>query len=484
MTWRPPANVSQKEIDRLVIIESDKFERELKSKIEQGMNDEDLTFYEFAQRFLVKTKAEHSASYYEKCKDAIEYSKNEIGKIKLKALTPAIIQNFYNKIDTRKRHITTITPVPEFKDILRSKGFSHRYLRYKLDIQEATLDYAYKGRNVSLEWANILVERTGIPFDTLFIRNDKYVDYAFETNHAIKRVCRTIGAYAKKQRLIQDNYFSSDYIDFPNRPKKQIHTLTDEDAVKFYKYLQESNELKISTPIMLALIVGMRRGEIGGLQWSDIDFDKKRLTIKRTLTTVKRHGVILKEPKTNTSYRTITLSDDIINQLKRYREWQLSEMERLGDFYQDNDWVFTQVDGKRCNPSYFTHEMTRLCAEAGVPHYNVHSLRHTAAATMLMSGVSISVVAQRLGHARPSTSTDIYGYVLQTAEASAANATSEYLNSIASKPMVTEAVNELDEATKFREAKAEMQRLGFSDYNEYLDYLEFKRLKEIRKAPR
>lgn len=50
--------------------------------------------------------------------------------------------------------------------------------------------------------------------------------------------------------------------------------------------------------------------------------------------------------------------------------------------------------------------------------------------------------------------------------------------------MVTKTVNELDEATKFREAKAEMQRLGFSDYNEYLDYLEFKRLKEIRKAPR
>lgn len=65
-------------------------------------------------------------------------------------------------------------------------------------------------------------------------------------------------------------------------------------------------------------------------------------------------------------------------------------------------------------------------------------------------------MAQRLGHARSSTSTDIYGYVLQIAEASAANATSEYLNSIASKPTVIEAVNELDEATKFREDKAEM----------------------------
>lgn len=90
---------------------------------------------------------------------------------------------------------------------------------------------------------------------------------------------------------------------------------------------------------------------------------------------------------------------------------------------------------------------------------------------------------QRLGHARPSTSTDIYGYVLQTAEASAANATTDYLKSIANKPAI-EQVDSIDEATKFREGKAKMQRLGFSDYNEYLDYLEFKRLKEIRKAPR
>ena len=76
--------------------------------------------------------------------------------------------------------------------------------------------------------------------------------------------------------------------------------------------------------------------------------------------------------------------------------------------------------------------------------------------------------------------TDIYGYVLQIAEASAANATTDYLKSIANKPAI-EQVDSIDEATKFREAKAEMQRLGFSDYNEYLDYLEFKRLQEERK---
>lgn len=74
----------------------------------------------------------------------------------------------------------------------------------------------------------------------------------------------------------------------------------------------------------------------------------------------------MKEPKNNTSYLTLTLSDDIINQWKRYREWQHSKIEWLGDFYQDNGWIFTQVDGKRCHPSYFTHEIPRL----GLSDYN------------------------------------------------------------------------------------------------------------------
>ena len=131
--------------------------------------------------------------------------------------------------------------------------------------------------------------------------------------------------------------------------------------------------------------------------------------------------------------------------------------------------------------------MGKLCKRAGVNRCSVHSLRHTAATMMLMSGVSINVVAQRLGHARPSTSTDIYGYVLQTAEASAANATTDYLKSLAnekSKKEIME-IDEIDDVKKFREVKSEMKRLGFEDYNEYLEYLDFKTLKEGRKkAPR
>lgn len=108
----------------------------------------------------------------------------------------------------------------------------------------------------------------------------KDVDYAFDTNHQIKRVCRTIGSYAKKQRLIQDNYFSADYIDFSNRPKHQIHTLTDEEGVKLYNYLLSMPEIKISTSLILTLITGLRRGEISGLQWDDLDFEKKETNYK------------------------------------------------------------------------------------------------------------------------------------------------------------------------------------------------------------
>ena len=103
--------------------------------------------------------------------------------------------------------------------------------------------------------------------------------------------------------------------------KHQIKTMTDEEVVKFYDYLLKLHELKKSIPMILALMVGMRRGEIAGLKWCDIDFEKNKLSINRTLTIVNNHGVVEKSPKTNSRYRTITLPDEVMDQLKKYKEW-------------------------------------------------------------------------------------------------------------------------------------------------------------------
>lgn len=463
-------------MERQAAVEANNFENEIKSKISKGLvEDDSLTFYQFASsRWLEKIKHEASVNYYQKAKNTIEFVKLHLN-YKLIDITPNIIQTFYNYLDSRKKKVITIKPKANIREVLSCYGYNYHNLRYELGIQNSTLCTALKGDNVSEKWANRLADKTNINFEELFDKQEKYVPYAYETTHQIKRTIRAILAYAKKQRLIENNYASAEYIDFPRRPRHSIETLTDEEAYKLYDYLLSCDNLKLVTPALVALLCGLRRGEIAGLKWSDINFQKKIIDIKRALITADGAGVIETTPKTNDSYRAISIPDILVEHLIKYKRWQDSEKERLGDFYHDNDWVFAQVDGNRINPHTFTGNMTDITSAAGVKHCTLHSLRHTNITLLLMSGVSLNVASARAGHARTSTTTDIYGYVLDRSERQAANTVVDYLNQI-SKSNECDTSSD-DDVNEYRKAKAEMKRLGFDSYEEYLDYLEFLKMK-------
>ena len=103
----------------------------------------------------------------------------------------------------------------------------------------------------------------------------------------------------KRQRLIADNYASADYISFPKRPPREIDYMDDEDAKKFYKAADEYSDIRYKTAMLTLLLTGMRRGELSGLEWSDIDLENGTITIARSLTAVRKVGLVLKEPKTD-----------------------------------------------------------------------------------------------------------------------------------------------------------------------------------------
>lgn len=133
--------------------------------------------------------------------------------------------------------------------------------------------------------------------------------------HKIKRTLRAILSHAKKQRLINDNYASADYIDFPKRPSKEIDYMNDEDAKKFYAAADAYPDIRYKTAAMILLLTGMRRGELCGLERSNIDFKEATITIERSVTTVAGIGVVDKEPKTESSKRVIAISDKLLSVL-------------------------------------------------------------------------------------------------------------------------------------------------------------------------
>ena len=180
-----------------------------------------------------------------------------------------------------------------------------------------------------------------------------------------------------KQRLINDNYASADYIDFPKRPSKEIDYMNDEDAKKFYAAADTYPDIRYKTAAMILLLTGMRRGELCGLEWSNIDFKEATITIERSVTTVAGVGVVDKEPKTESSKRVIAISDKLLSVLTEYKVWYDQYRFDMGDQWKETDRLFIAECGTQIYPGTVYTWVHKVCDAAGLPHRTVHSLRHT-----------------------------------------------------------------------------------------------------------
>ena len=144
------------------------------------------------------------------------------------------------------------------------------------------------------------------------------------------------------------------------------------------------------------------------------------MAITRLLLSVRRVGLVLKDPKTESSKRVIAISDKLITVLTEYKAWYEEYREMHGDKWENSNRLFIGEYGGNIYPGTINMWMKRICQTAGLEERTVHSLRHTNITMQIAAGVPIVTVAGRAGHARTSTTTDIYSHFLKTADRSAA----------------------------------------------------------------
>jgi integrase len=171
--------------------------------------------------------------------------------------------------------------------------------------------------------------------------------------------------------------------------------------------------------VALALLTGMRIGEVTGLQWQDVDWDRKTLSVRRSVQKLKGYGLLVKEPKTRRS-RTVTLSDQAITILKRTRAHQDEQRLKLGPAYVFEGFVFATPEGTPLDAQAVRRHFAHLLGAAGVPRVRFHDLRHTHATLLLAQGVHAKVVSERLGHSNIGITLDTYSHVLQNLQEDAA----------------------------------------------------------------
>ncbi|MGH9022602.1 MAG: site-specific integrase [Acidimicrobiia bacterium] len=191
-------------------------------------------------------------------------------------------------------------------------------------------------------------------------------------------------------------------------------------------------------PIFVLLVsTGMRRGEVLGLRWADVDLDAGRLAVRHTIGRVGGK-VLAGEPKTAKSKRSIALDPGTVAVLRRQRIAQLEERLAWGALYREQDLVFAREDGAPINPEYVGRALRRIAGKAGVRPVRTHDLRHGWATAALEAGVHPKVVSDRLGHSKVSVTLDVYSHVAQAVEEEAARlVASKLLGAPVAAPPVT-----------------------------------------------
>jgi integrase len=177
----------------------------------------------------------------------------------------------------------------------------------------------------------------------------------------------------------------------------------------------------------LMAMTGMRRSEVVGLRWSDVNARSGSLTVAQAATVIDGTEVV-DVPKTRRSRRVIDLDTETAAVLHRHRNEQRELLLRLGVTATASDRAFTNEVGDPIRPASIGQAFGRLIEAAGVPRIRLHDLRHTHASHLLMAGVNVKVVSERLGHASVSFTLDTYGHVMPGQQAQAAAAAAALLD--------------------------------------------------------
>jgi len=205
----------------------------------------------------------------------------------------------------------------------------------------------------------------------------------------------------------------------------------DENQIQTFLIVAQSEQPEFLPLYQLALTTGMRLGELLGLSWNDLDWDRQTLSVKRQLTRIRGEGLVLTPPKTKAALRTIKLGASTWSILKSHHKSQYMAQSCRDPDWQEKDLVFTQTNGKPYGPRQVQKAYKRILNAAGLPNMRFHDLRHTAATHMIAKGVDMSTVKRRLGHTKVSTTFDNYVHAVPGMQEKAAAVMDEITTPVA-----------------------------------------------------
>lgn len=359
-TWIPDEGMTQKQIEKELARQKVLFEEEVKNGI---CPDNKIRFVDFSKRWMDEyAKVNLTIKTYARYEIYLKRINQGIGHLKLKDITPLQLNAFYRSLE--------------------ADGVNQRK-RYD--------------ENGDL------------------INNGKLAPKTILDHH---RVISKILSTAVKWGLLEKNVAMR--ADPPKVPHREISYLNEKEVRQMLTLL-EKEPIQYQTMITLLVYTGIRRGELCGLEWKDIDFENQVMHVVRSAQYIGNKTMITKEPKTKSGIRHFSLSIHACILLKKYRRWQLEQKFNAGDRWEESDRLFTSWNGKPIHPDTVTDWFSKFIKRSGLPYVTLHSLRHTNATLMIAEGTDVCTVSRRLGHANTATTLNIYAHALKSKDREAAN---------------------------------------------------------------
>ena len=443
-TYRPPEGVTAGKAEKLAKAFAAQWEDKVRGYVAL---DENRTFAELAKW------------YYEsvaplKLKDNVRidnmsiintYIMPTLARKKLKEITPAMLDALFAELRKSGRTKDTYKLIEGCSLPKGSKDGNNSIsgISRRTGIARATIQRLSDGRGIEKGNAEKIAAALNVRFDDMFISDMQDRSLEESSISRIRRCLSAIFTAAVQKEIMRRNPVANTVI-ISKKSRKPVSFLDETQALALVQHLEQQHDFQYKVMINTLLFTGMRGGELCGLQWQDIDFEKGIIHIRHTLAYVRNVGqergprpgsngkrasvYELQSPKTAAGERYVVIPQSLKGLLIEHKARQERACDAASEWVHP-EMVFTTTGGNFYSESYLNARFKKTVRALGLPQdTHLHSLRHTTASLLINSDVSPKLIADQLGHASSSITQDIYSHIFASSRAKAAQALDLKLN--------------------------------------------------------
>ena len=400
-------NLTNAKFTKLVERESFNFESKVTEEYERvsTYSSRILSFPELIKEWKQSVKLTLSHNYFLRIEDIEKKFNNYLLRVGL-----------FNKpiSDIKVRDIQLF-----LNEYLDEKEVLQRYCKLVKSLPTRVTNAKIKlNEQITEKRAKDLCEKYDLYYDKYFKPSVKTFKYSIVTIKGYRRMLRTIFNEAVRYEWITKNPVCLTKVTSKGNngeiiPITEKEVFSINESKKFLKSLDELGEEFINKvmPIKLMLLTGLRNGEIHGLKWSDFNFKKKVLYVKRSRLYSPQLGCYEKEPKTKTSIREVPLPQSLIDDLEKYKDW-FRMMDDEFDNKLDSYYIAVNMYREPSNPDNLGDWLNKFEIKTNQKRVTCHGLRHTYCSILLSQGVPIQTVSKYMGHSDSSVTLKVYSHFM------------------------------------------------------------------------